>query len=49
MNNLNISEREAREFLKSKNELNDLVEFIESKNKKSFKELALFYQEKEKN
>lgn len=49
MNNLNISEGEAREFLKSKNELNDLVEFIENKNKKSFKELALFYQNKKEN
>ncbi|HAT4200088.1 TPA: hypothetical protein I9003_002563, partial [Clostridium perfringens] len=49
MNDLNISEGEAREFLKNKNELKDLIKLIEDKNKKSFKELALFYQEKEKN
>lgn len=49
MNNLNISEEEAREFLKSKNELNDLVKLIENKNKKSFKELSLFYKDKNKN
>ncbi|TGY43045.1 hypothetical protein [Clostridium perfringens] len=49
MNNLNINEEEAREFLKGKNELNDLVKLIENKNKKSFKELYLFYKDKNKN
>lgn len=46
MNNLNISEGEAKEFLKNKNELKDLIKLIEDKNKKSFKELALIYENK---